>query len=258
MIQDKLFADKTGAEGYKIESVGDIIKLVVGKNKQRYFRGQANVSWEIRPSIGRNNFEIGGHKILTSLKKDQEEELLHRFRRHTYEHQGRILDKWEALFLARHHGLPVRLLDWTTNPLVALYWASIGGHNSDGVIWVFERRKRKLKDSIDVFDKKYKNPEDIKGIRIIHPFYPSKRMTAQAGIFTIHKNPAEDIAEISKTKHGNNNDILKGFKCLVPNSSKMEILRQLDRLNINERLLFPELDGIAKGLLYTELLFGCK
>jgi hypothetical protein len=39
---------------------------------------------------------------------------------------------------------------------------------------------------------------------------------------------------------------------IVPRGAKAKILRQLERFGINARTLFPELDGLARGLMQTE------
>lgn len=45
----------------------------------------------------------------------------------------------------QHYGCPTRLLDITTNPLVALYFACIGEDNSDGAIYIFSVNKRDVR-----------------------------------------------------------------------------------------------------------------
>jgi hypothetical protein len=42
---------------------------------------------------------------------------------------------WEILVLAQHYGTPTRLLDWTTNAYIALYFAAISSPAIDGAIW---------------------------------------------------------------------------------------------------------------------------
>ena len=57
-------------------------------------------------------------------------------------HDLRSLSQWDQLFLMQHYRVPTRLLDWSENPLVALYFAlqsadqTTGHLADDAAVWV--------------------------------------------------------------------------------------------------------------------------
>jgi hypothetical protein len=273
MANDRGKLLKAPRQPHPISCVADLVQESLnldsgGNRRGTYFRGQADHTWKLVPQIARiETIFHAGKPIEVFNRAAQERDLFDRFRRHTYEQRGRVLNEWEALFLARHHNLPVRLLDWTHNPLVALYFAALHSRENqgDGAIWWIRRRMpgngHQVADNVDVFGTR--SPFDYEGVRMVFPFYPTMRMTNQSGIFTIHSpewwKDLRDVTESEvhaiwkrRDRNGTGFDIREGGLWIVPQSKKAQILEELERFGINDRTMFPELDGLARGLMQTE------
>lgn len=221
-----------------------------------YLRGHADYSWGLRPTIGR---KLPYAKMTTQgYDPSLEGRLLHQFRRYARALPGGHVDERELLFLARHHGLPVRLLDWTSNPLVALYHACADSEKirKPGAIWMILRRDHpKREDYYDVYDSNALPILKLRGVRIIYAPYVSPRILAQSGHFTTQDNPAMNLEDYEPSNYGPTEfDFEKVQKWQIPADKKVEFIFQLQRCGINERALFPDLDGIVRSIVRTEVL----
>ena len=103
--------------------LSEYIDLVSDLQKRRdtelWFRGIGKLNYKLEPSLYR-------HKEKTDLVKMQqlEKNIIVRFKERAIPfHERSFTDEWDLLFFMQHHGVPTRLLDWSENPFIGLYFA---------------------------------------------------------------------------------------------------------------------------------------
>lgn len=185
-----------------IREYTDLIESVsAGDNGVPWYRGCDNHAHELKPALFR-------HPRVTDLESlsKLERQVLSRFQQRCVPYLTRSLsDPWEYMFLAQHHGVPTRLLDWTENPFVALYFALTTNSGTDvadqnAAIWILNPgawNRHVLSQSsyrggpLSADDDEIKSyaPAPVGPSRkdpvAIYGIYNSARIVAQRGVFTI-------------------------------------------------------------------------
>lgn len=99
--------------------------LINGVNGGTFYRGQSDSKWELSPSLFREGLLDSENVLLTSIRR--------------YRPDDFVGSRLQQLALLKHYGMPTRLLDVTTNPLVGLYFACGEPKDADGRVFVFPR-----------------------------------------------------------------------------------------------------------------------
>jgi len=209
----------------------------------RMYRGQTR-DWPLLPSIGRYPSAVDGFEHWRHLH----DEIINTFLRlaHPFlsEYPKSGTESW---VVGQHHGLPTRLLDTTTNPLKALFFAvnNPAEDAHDGVLWVVSYTG--WREDLQEEYRRFWEEELV-------PFLPPQltlRLTAQEGAFVSYplpqnREPLKPIDEFSQEE-------LSVSKVVVLASAKASIRSQLAELGVQYRLLFPDLDGVARGIKLMKL-----
>ena len=241
-------------------------------NSASWFRGTGSSEYTLAPSLHR-------HTGLTTSESlfDMEKSLITRFKERSVPYlKNRIDDSWELLFLMQHYGMPTRLLDWTENPLIALFFAlssarrsEDGSYQNDAAVWVLSPAKwnqtvlshqsydgAAVSASDSNVSANYSIDSELRFINE-HPIavlgiHNSPRIVAQRGSFCLFGKSLSPMEQIF-TEHHFPDDALS--KIIIPADKIEGLLTKLVWMGITDAVVYPDLEGLARE---TKRQFGYR
>jgi hypothetical protein len=205
------------------------------------FRGQC-VDEPLLPKMARLHLldsrrqEPWRHGLLGTEKR-----MLYEFRRRAHPFLDNTdKSEWDWLSIAQHHGMDTRLLDWSSNALVGLYFAVEQSIRAEGIVWVL----RATPDDV-VTPSAELDPYSLPATKFYRPNLLSSRIIAQDGWFSVHKHIKENDSFIALERNRTFRTRLR--KLRITGKAHLH-LSQLDLCGVNRAALFPGLDGLCAYL----------
>jgi hypothetical protein len=250
-----------------VSSLGDLIDKVTppepdprtGRRRDTgVYRGDADASWPLLTSLDK----LGGVNPPHS-KSGLEEHILRNFIRYSRPYlDHRPENDWEVLVTAQHHGLPTRLLDWTYSPLVAAHFATLHSERPcDRVVWRLDWTRVHQFFGLPELALLIQDLEAILGKEgpltpwnlfsggkkakqfacMLEPPSLNARIVAQSATFTLCSDKQQPFDSFLES-HGLGSTLTR---FIIPATETARFRDQLDLVDVDERRLFPDLDGVS-------------
>lgn len=213
-----------------IDSVGKYVEHVLDNQRTQsdmIYRGHASVDWDLKPGIGRNNYS-----------RELEQKVFEQFKMKYYSYTSeRPLTDMDVMFLAQHYGLPTRLLDWSYNPMIALYFACESHPEVDGCIYTVSLREFLVVDSESDMNapRTMKDIMSMKKPMYVVPNYTDERYKNQSALFLLCNKPEKKFTSVPLTY-------------VIKKEAKEQIIKDLALLGYDRTLVFPMLDSLCKDI----------
>lgn len=237
-----------GIEEFKVDSWEEFMTFINSILKYRHFvwRGQTDSSWLLESTLDRALEKIEKTGDTKAINEHLERfKYAVRGRRGVNPPELKSDNDWWAL--SQHHGLLTPLLDWTKSPFVAAFFAFASSNKSSTdkrAIFGISQTTFVLKSN--QIKKTHKSSSRPPIIEFIEPLSDENtRLVNQGGLFT--RSPAGvDIESWVKANFAKDDDKVRMWKIIIPETERELILQSLNRMNINHASLFPDIYGASK------------
>lgn len=235
-------------------SFDNFIEEVVRKSPCSHFvyRGCASSEFRLVPSLGRLEAYQDAN---VDEREELEKDLISRSYSSQIPNNPEFSNDFLSAVTAQHHGAPTRLLDWTLSPLIAAYFATKPFVKADGNLRISEQDAAIFGAHIcpageEIDSKSLEFPfhyEQI-GTYLIEPPISTPRVAAQQSVFTISCDPTKPMEEQDSIL------VTHVIKYVIPLQQIPDFQRNLFRLGIRERGIFPGPDGVNASLIQDMVL----
>jgi len=227
--------------------------------KTLWYRGAGNAGHALQPRLYRSEGTAA-----TLLQKEQE--MLAQFRSRSGPLlREQVTTDWGFLFIMQHYGVPTRLLDWSENAFLALYFAvsaaAAKGFPTDAAVWILDPAAWNEKTfpgmespgkalhaddaALNNFSPEKELDNTAEGAAAMYALYNNPRIIAQRGVFTVFgrsKEPLETLFE----KGDFPSTALTRLR--LPQTSLAELNDQIRILGFRESMIYPDLEGLAREI----------
>lgn len=259
----------------RAKSLTEFVELIEGYQGKSphtlWYRGCGRGDHDLVPSLYR-------HKTRNTVPDiaHLEQELMIRFQQRSIPMRPHPFnDDWDLLFFMQHYRIPTRLLDWTENPFIALYFAVTSAEfdrtntgrlefGAPAAVWVLNpaiwNRHALAHQSYDG-GPLTTGDDELKGYQPRHTFegmnktpvalfgaHNSPRIVAQRGVFTITGQNVSAMEEVFRAGTFPNDCLTQ---IVLPRRFLPSLRKAILDHGVTESAVFPDLEGLAMEIRRT-------